>query len=71
VGRDLRYEEETVEEAYASRRAAYPDAADFQLDAWVSTYTAIASGELDGVTDDIPTLTGHRARSLDDLLAER
>ena len=46
VGRDLRYEEETLEEAYASRRAAYPDAADFELDAWVSTYTAIADGSV-------------------------
>ena len=44
LGRDLRFEDETVEEAYASRRAAYPDAEYWQLDAWVSTYTAIADG---------------------------
>jgi len=30
----------------------------WQLDAWVSTYTAIAAGELDGVSDAVPRLTG-------------
>jgi NAD(P)H dehydrogenase (quinone) len=68
TGRSVTFEDQTVDEAYASRAGQAPD---WQLDAWVSTYTAIASGELDGVTDDIPTLTGHRARSLDDLLGER
>ena len=69
VGRDLRYEEETVEEAYASRRAAYPDAADFQLDAWVSTYTAIADGSVATVTGDVEKVTGRPARTLEDALA--
>ena len=50
-----------MEEAYASRRAAYPDAADWQLDAWVSTYTAIADGSCADVTDDVERLTGHPA----------
>ena len=34
-----------MEAAYDSRRAAY-GAEDWQLDAWVSTYTAIAAGEV-------------------------
>jgi hypothetical protein len=34
----------------------------------VSTYTAIASGELDVVTDDIPALTGHPATALPEVL---
>lgn len=67
LGRDLRYEEETVEEAYASRRAAY-DAEDWQLDAWVSTYTAIADGSCAAVTDDVLRLTGHPARTLEQAL---
>jgi uncharacterized protein YbjT (DUF2867 family) len=67
LGRDLRYEEETVEEAYASRRAAY-DAADWQLDAWVSTYTAIADGSCAAVTDDVLRITGHPARTLEQAL---
>ena len=68
VGRDLRYEEETLEEAYASRRAAYPDAADFELDAWVSTYTAIADGSVATVTGDVEKITGHPARTLEQAL---
>jgi NAD(P)H dehydrogenase (quinone) len=67
LGRDLRYVEETVEEAYASRRAAY-DAEDWQLDAWVSTYTAIADGSWATVTDDVLRVTGHPARTLEQAL---
>jgi uncharacterized protein YbjT (DUF2867 family) len=57
---------ETLDEAYASR-AVY-GAPQWQLDAWVSTYTAIAAGELERVTPDVERLTGHRARSLQDFL---
>ncbi len=53
-------------EAYESR-ARY-DAPNWQVDAWVSTYTAIAAGELAGVTDDIEKLAGHPATSLAELL---
>jgi uncharacterized protein YbjT (DUF2867 family) len=67
LGRDLRYEEETVEQAYDSRRAAY-GAADWQLDAWVSTYTAIADGSCATVTDDVARVTGHPARTLEQAL---
>ncbi|MBA2308506.1 MAG: SDR family oxidoreductase [Pseudonocardiales bacterium] len=66
TGREVRYQPETVEEAYASR--ASTGAPQWQLDAWVSTYTAIANGELAGVTDDVPRLTGHPATSLTELL---
>ncbi len=65
-GRTVQYEPETVDEAYASR-AGY-GAPDWQVDAWVSTYTAIASGELDVVTDDVPALTGHPATPLPEVL---
>jgi len=67
LGRDLRYEEESVEEAYASRRAAY-GAEDWQLDAWVSTYTAIADGSCSTVTDDVARVTGHPARTIEQAL---
>jgi uncharacterized protein YbjT (DUF2867 family) len=65
-GRPVAYQPETVPEAYASR-AVYAAPA-WQVDAWVSTYTAIAAGELAGVTGDIETLTGRPAMSLADLL---
>ncbi|MEU0413211.1 SDR family oxidoreductase [Streptomyces griseorubiginosus] len=61
-GRTVAYRPETVEQAYASR-ASY-GAPPWQLDAWVSTYTAIASGELDGVGDAVPRLTAHPATPL-------
>ncbi|MFJ6673144.1 SDR family oxidoreductase [Actinosynnema sp. NPDC091369] len=69
TGRTITYHPETVEEAYRSR-AGY-GAPDWQVDAWVSTYTAIARGELDGVSDAVPALTGHPATSLADLLRRR
>ncbi len=68
-GREVRYHDETVEEAYASRRAW--DAPPWQYDAWVSTYTAIAAGELADVSGDVERLTGRAPVSLQQLLAER
>lgn len=68
TGRPARYVPETVEEAYASR-AGY-GAPDWQVDAWVSTYTAIASGELAEVTDTVERLTGAPPRTFAQLLAE-
>jgi uncharacterized protein YbjT (DUF2867 family) len=67
TGAPTRYQPETVEEAYASR-AVY-GAPDWQVDAWVSTYTAIAAGELDVVSDAVETLTGAPPIGLAELLA--
>jgi NAD(P)H dehydrogenase (quinone) len=66
TGRPVTYVPETVEEAYASR-AGYGAPA-WQVEAWVSTYTAIAAGELAEVTTDVPDLTGHPATALAALL---
>jgi len=65
-GRPFRYHEETIDEAYASR--AHYGAPRFEVDGWVSTYVAIAKGELERVTEDVPRLTGHPATSFDDFL---
>lgn len=65
----LRFQNETVEEAYASR--AHYGAEPWQLDAWVSTYTAIADGSLAAVSDDVRRLTGHPARGLAELFPPR
>jgi uncharacterized protein YbjT (DUF2867 family) len=67
LGRKLRFENESVEAAYASRRAAY-GAEDWQLDAWVSTYTAIADGSVAEVTDDVRRVTGRAPRTLEQAL---
>ncbi|MBA9002239.1 MULTISPECIES: SDR family oxidoreductase [Thermomonospora] len=66
TGRSVTFHNETVEEAYRSR-ASY-GAPDWQVDAWVSTYTAMANGELAEVTDHVPLLTGHPATPLSDVL---
>lgn len=68
TGRNVTYHDESVEEAYESRRRQWP-APEWQYDAWVSTYTAIARGEVAGVSDDIAALTGRRPLGLAELLA--
>src|SRR5665811_2122381 len=65
-GRPIRYERETLAGAYASR-ARY-DAPRAVLDAWVTTYTAIAAGELDVVSTEVEAITGHRAETLENWL---
>jgi uncharacterized protein YbjT (DUF2867 family) len=65
-GEPVTYVDETLEEAYASR-ASYA-APDWQVDAWVSTYTAIANGEVAQVSEDVRTLTGRQPDTLQDVL---
>jgi uncharacterized protein YbjT (DUF2867 family) len=67
LGKTVSYVPETIEEAYASR-AVYGAPA-WQVDAWVSTYTAIAVGELAEVSGDIPEVTGRPGMSLEQALA--
>ena len=62
------FHDETVPEAYASR-SSY-GAPDWQLDAWVSTYTSIASGELSTVSTDVEDVTGQAPLSLVQLLEQ-
>ncbi|MCY1693627.1 SDR family oxidoreductase [Curtobacterium sp. SL109] len=65
-GRAVRYQPETMEEAYASRARWNPEP--WQADAWVSTYTAIAEGALARVTGDVERVTGRAPMSLRDVL---
>lgn len=69
TGRPIRYEEESVEEAYASR-ASYGAAA-YEVDGWVSTYTAIAQGELDVISPAVRMVTGRDPLSLRAVLDRR
>jgi NAD(P)H dehydrogenase (quinone) len=69
TGTEVRYVDESVEEAYASRASS--GAPDWVLDGWVSTYTAIASGELDVVAGTVAEVTGHPPVGLRDFLARR
>lgn len=65
-GRAVTFQHETLDEAYASR-ASY-GAPDWQVDAWVSTYTAIASDVMATVSDDVERVTGTPPRTLEDVL---
>lgn len=67
-GRPVTFHDETIEEAYASRMR-WP-APSWQHDAWVSTYTAIAHGELAGMTDHVRRLTGREPTGLAAYLRE-
>ncbi len=66
TGRPARYHAETLREAYRSR-AVYGAPA-WQVDAWVSTYTAIAEGALAQVSGDVERLTGRAPMTLRDVL---
>ena len=67
TGREITYKDETVEEAWASR-ASY-GAPDWQVEAWISTYTAVAAGELEAVTDTVQRFTGRAPRTLADVIS--
>jgi len=60
------YRPETIEEAKASRARFNPS--DWELEAWVSTYVAIATGEMSVVSHSVEALTGHAPQSLADYL---
>lgn len=55
--RPVTFQNETLEQARESR-ADYGAPA-WEVAGWISTYTAIAAGELDVVTDHVEQLTGH------------
>ena len=65
-GHPVRFLDETIDEAYASRAAF--GAPRWQVDAWVSTYTAIESGDLAGVSGDVERVTGRPDQSFEEFL---
>jgi NAD(P)H dehydrogenase (quinone) len=67
LGRQVTYYNESIDEAYASRASfGVPE---WIVDAWVSTYTSVAAGEVAAVSDAIPTIIGRPAMSLAEMLA--
>lgn len=61
-GKEIKYIEEAVEEAYESRKIW--KAEQWEYDSWVSTYTAIAENEQSGISNDIEKVLGRKATSL-------
>jgi uncharacterized protein YbjT (DUF2867 family) len=62
TGRPAAYREQTVDEAWATRRPS--GRPDWEIEGWVTSYLAIAAGELATVSDVVPALTGHPARTV-------
>jgi NAD(P)H dehydrogenase (quinone) len=67
TGQAVAYVDESLPQAYASR-AIYRAPA-WQVEGWVSSYRAIAAGELDTVSDAVPHIAGHPALTLAELAA--
>ena len=66
AGRPIRYQTETLEEAYASR-APY-GAPGWEVDGWVTTYVAIANGDLERVSGEVAAMAGHPPMRLAEFL---
>ncbi|WP_072312673.1 NAD(P)H-binding protein [Agrococcus sp. Marseille-P2731] len=66
TGRRIRYLDETVEEGRRWRAAT--GASEMRVEAWVSTYTAIAAGENEHVSGDVELLTGRPPVALEELV---
>ncbi|NEA37146.1 SDR family oxidoreductase [Streptomyces sp. SID13031] len=67
-GRSVRYEAETLDEAYRSREGF--GAPSWEVAGWVTSYAAIASGELSGVSSAVEDVTGHPPTGFAELLAK-
>lgn len=68
TGRTITYEPETIPEAFASR-SGY-GAPEWMVTGWVTSYEAIATGELATVSDTVEKVTGHPPRTFDRYLTE-
>ncbi len=68
AGRPVTYEPETLEEARASR--APSGAEDWEIEGWVTSYAAIAAGDLERVSDDVERLTGRAPMTLAQFLRD-
>jgi uncharacterized protein YbjT (DUF2867 family) len=66
-GRRIRYEAETLDEAYRSREVYGAPA--WEVAGWVTSYAAIASGELSAVSSAVEDITGRRPTSLEEYVA--
>jgi hypothetical protein len=66
AGREVAYHPETLEEAYESRSSF--GAPDWEVEGWITSYAAIASGEMDVVSGTVGELTGHAPMGLAEFL---
>jgi uncharacterized protein YbjT (DUF2867 family) len=67
-GRPLRYEAQTLDEAYRSRESYGAPA--WEVAGWVTSYAAIASGELSAVSSAVEDVTGRPPTGLSEYLSQ-
>lgn len=62
TGRTVTFVDETLQEAYASR--ARFDVPQFEIEGWVTSYSAIAAGEFEVLSDTVERFAGHPPMAL-------
>ncbi|WP_406046708.1 SDR family oxidoreductase [Kribbella sp. NBC_00889] len=67
LGRKVRYEPETLDEAYRSRECYGAPA--WEVAGWVTSYAAIASGELSHISTAVQDITGRAPLGLEEIVA--
>jgi uncharacterized protein YbjT (DUF2867 family) len=67
AGRPVVYQPETLEQARASRASTGAEA--WEIEGWITSYAAIATGELDVASDAVRELTGRAPRDLGEVLS--
>jgi NAD(P)H dehydrogenase (quinone) len=68
TGRHIAFEDETLDEARASRRPSGEP--DYVIEGWVTTYAAMAAGELEGISDCVERFVDREPQRLGDWLRE-
>jgi uncharacterized protein YbjT (DUF2867 family) len=68
AGREIAYEPETLEQARESRRPS--GAPDWEIEGWVTSYAALAAGDLEPPSDAVERILGRPPRSLAQVLRE-
>ena len=69
TGEAVRFVDETLEEAFASR--SHYDVPRFEIEGWVSSYRAIALGEMAAASDVVERMTAREPVSFHDFLARK
>ena len=66
TARPVSFHDQTLEEAYSSRESY--GAPDWEVEGWVTSYSQVAAGELEAVSEDVERLAGHRPSTLAEYL---
>jgi NAD(P)H dehydrogenase (quinone) len=67
IKRVVTYHAESIDEAWESRKRWSAPA--WEVEGWFTSYTAVATGEMDVVSDAVETITGRPAQDLESFLS--